>query len=52
MPVSLEASRVVYHALRAERVGERCRTETLVVDPGDELYLEIRPELASMPEFR
>lgn len=32
--------------------GEHCRTETLVVDPGDELQLEIMPELSAMPECR
>lgn len=30
--------------------GERCRTETLVVDPGDDLQLDIRADLSSMPE--
>jgi hypothetical protein len=32
--------------------GERCRTEALIVDPGDELQLDIVPNLAAMPECR
>jgi hypothetical protein len=30
--------------------GERCRTEELVVDPGDDLQLEIMTDLSHMPE--
>jgi hypothetical protein len=32
--------------------GERCTTESLTIDEGDILYLEIQPELSTMKECR
>lgn len=32
--------------------GSRCRTDTLTVDPGDVLQLDIWPDINSMPECR